>query len=91
MHVPQTRQCDESGSATRNQEIGRGGEDGGPLDGATRAAVVVGVLTWRRPGHIVDLEQEHRRIQRGGEIEDRLGHRHKHVEKYRCARVRVHP
>jgi hypothetical protein len=41
-----TQQCGESGSATRNRDMGRGGEDVGPLDGVARAtvAVVVGGL-----------------------------------------------
>jgi hypothetical protein len=37
---------------------GWGGEDGGPLDGAARVVVEVGVLTRRRPGHMVDLERK---------------------------------
>jgi hypothetical protein len=44
MLVLRTAWCGESGSATRNREKGRGwgGEDGGPLNEAARAAAVEG-------------------------------------------------
>jgi hypothetical protein len=44
MRLLQTQQCGESGSASRNREMGRGwgGEDGWPLVGAAWVAVVGG-------------------------------------------------
>jgi hypothetical protein len=37
--------------------------------------IKVGVLTRRLPAHMVDLERQERRRQRGGETKDRLSHR----------------
>jgi hypothetical protein len=83
MRVHRTRRCGESGSASRNMEMGwgYGGENGGPLTGVAWVVVnglMVGVLTRRRPGHMVGLDLQERRRQRGGETEDWLGHRCKH-------------
>jgi hypothetical protein len=63
MRIPQTRWCGESGSATRNQEIG-GEEDDRTLNRVVTVAVVLcglerGVLTQRQSDYIVvDLDLE---------------------------------
>jgi hypothetical protein len=62
-HVLQTRRCGESGSATRNPEKGRGwrwrkmaGRSTEPQGQRWWWVDLVGVVTWRRLDHMVDLQ-----------------------------------
>jgi hypothetical protein len=86
-----------SDSATKNQEMGRGGdgEDDGPLNGAARAAVAMGGL-----GECLDpmvigpyggSRAENRRRKRGGRLRTGSVTGASTVEKDRRARVRIHP